>query len=189
MKIAMPPEEAAALKRYIKSAKGILEYGSGGSTVYGSKSNADFIVTVDNDKEFLDKVRESYGNTPTSPELITVHSYIGPSKLWGYPVDKSHQHLWKNYPQDIWNKAKELNLSPDTIIIDGRFRVACFLYSISQAEDGTIIFWDDYVNRDSYHIVETILRPQITIGRAAVFVVKNQELDQELFDKYCNDVR
>lgn len=39
-------------------------------------------------------------------------------------------------------------------MIDGRFRVACFLYSLLCAETGTVILFDDYSLRFRYHLVE-----------------------------------
>lgn len=190
MKIAMPEQETNALKELIDSSTNILEYGSGGSTIYASNSKAKCILSVDNDNEWIEKIIKEYENIDyPKPKLITVHSYIGPSGLWGYPKDKSHQEQWKYYPIDVWDEANIVGISPDTIIIDGRFRVACFLYSIASAKPGTKIFWDDYVNRESYHVVENILKPEKTVGRAAIFTVGKHELNEEMFNKYCNDVR
>lgn len=187
MKIAMPKAETQALKNIIDNAGIILEYGSGGSTIYGGKSRAKTIISTENDKEFLDKVIAEYDNS--GPRLIPVHVYVGETKMWGYPINKDFQHKWPEYPVTPWYVAKKNNLDPDTIIIDGRFRVACFLYSIGHAKSGTTIFWDDYINRDSYHVIENICKPQKTFGRAAVFVKDHEEFDQQMFDKYCQDMR
>jgi hypothetical protein len=187
MKIAMPVDETKALKNMIDEASIILEYGSGGSTIYGGKSNAKAIISTENDKKFLDKVVAEYNKD--GPLLVPIHVYVGETKMWGYPINKDYQHRWPEYPVAPWNMAKEKGIDPDTIIIDGRFRVACFLYSIGHAKPGTIIFWDDYVNRGSYHAVEDICKPRKTIGRAAVFIKEDETFHQDMFDKYCNDMR
>ena len=187
MKISMPPVETTALKNIIDNAKIILEYGSGGSTIYGGKSNAQAIITTENDRDFLHSVIEQYDRG--GPPLIPVHVYVGETKMWGYPINQDFKHKWPEYPVAPWKVAKEKELNPDTIIIDGRFRVACFLYSIGHAKPRTIIFWDDYVNRESYHVVETICKPKQIYGRAAVFVKENETFNQNMFDKYCQDMR
>jgi hypothetical protein len=187
MKISMPPQETKALKNMIDEANIILEYGSGGSTIYAGKSNAQAIISTENDRDFLNKVVEEYDKT--GPTLFPVHVYVGETKMWGYPIDKKFQDGWSEYPIAPWKIAIENELDPDTIIIDGRFRVACFLYSIGYAKPGTIIFWDDYVNRESYHDIESICRPRKIIGRAAIFIKEHEEFHQDMFDKYCNDMR
>lgn len=190
MKIAMPPQETEELKKIIDTSSNILEYGSGGSTIYAALSDADNIISVENDREFLDKVILEYEAIELfKPNLFPIHSYIGPTKMWGYPIDDSHKHLWKNYPVSGWNIAREYSIDPDTIIIDGRFRVACFLYSIGHCKKDAVIFWDDYVNRESYHVIEKICKPRHIYGRAAVFIKNDEVFDQEMFDKYCNDMR
>ena len=183
----MPPTETAALKKVIDNAKIILEYGSGGSTIYGGKSNAEAIITTENDRNFLHSVIEEYDKN--GPTLIPVYVYVGETKMWGYPINQDFKHMWSEYPVAPWKMAREKRLNPDTIIIDGRFRVACFLYSIGHSKPGTTIFWDDYVNRKSYHVVEEICKPQKIHGRAAVFIKNNETFNQDMFDKYYNDMR
>jgi hypothetical protein len=187
MKISMPPVETEALKEIIDSAENIIEYGSGGSTLYAGKSKAKTIITTENDKNFLDKVISKYPKD--GPKLFPVYSYTGLTGMWGYPLNDAEKHLWKNYPMSPWKIAKEYDISPDTIIIDGRFRVASFLYSIGHAKSETAIFWDDYLNRKYYHVVEDICKPVAVFGRSALFVKNNESFDQEMFDKYCSDMR
>ena len=183
----MPPAETRALKNLIDDAKIIIEYGSGGSTIYAGKSNAQAIITTENDKEFLRSVVDQYDKD--GPTLIPIHVYVGETKMWGYPVNQDFKHLWPKYPVAPWKVAREKDLDPDTIIIDGRFRVACFLYSIGHSKPGTIIFWDDYVNRESYHIIEDICKPRKIYGRAAVFIKEHEDFHQDMFDNYCQDMR
>jgi|LakMenE18May11ns_1017448.scaffolds.fasta_scaffold9924938_3 hypothetical protein len=71
----------------------------------------------------------------------------------------------------IW----EQSLLPDVVLIDGRFRVACFLASVLSATKFTQIFFDDYVDRDYYHVVEEIMKPMRFCGRQAIFEVEELE--------------
>ena len=183
----MPVEETARLKNIIDHSDVILEYGSGGSTIYAGQSNVKCVITTENDQEFLNKVISNYPNS--GPKLIPNYVYVGETGMWGYPINKDHADKWHRYPIAPWEAAKENNLSPDTVIIDGRFRVACFLYSLGHAERDTTIFWDDYVNRESYHVVEEIIKPLAIYGRAAVFEKKSETFHKEMFDFYCQDMR
>ena len=68
-----------------------------------------------------------------------------------------------------WEIARASNIVPDTVFIDGRFRVASFLYTLVAARAGTTILFDDYVKRPEYHVVEEFCRVESTHGRLAVF--------------------
>jgi hypothetical protein len=56
-------------------------------------------------------------------------------------------------------------------MIDGRFRVACFLTSLIYAQPQTVILFDDYEDRPVYHVVEKHLKPVLMAGRMAKFIV------------------
>ena len=79
------------------------------------------------------------------------------------------------------------NLKADVILIDGRFRVASFLFSLINAKEGSIIIFDDYMNRPHYHVVEEVLEVYENFGRQAVFKVPkvfNKKLAEELLKKF-----
>ena len=72
-------------------------------------------------------------------------------------------------------------------MIDGRFRVACFLNSLLNADPNTIILFDDYINRPHYHIVEEFLKPTQSCGRQACFVVPktlNKDKIKEMYNQF-----
>jgi len=69
-------------------------------------------------------------------------------------------------------------VKPDLVVIDGRFRVACFLHSLLAAEAGTPILFDDYTNHPRYHLVEEFCPIEQSEGRQALFSVP-AELDRE----------
>jgi len=78
-----------------------------------------------------------------------------------------------------WSEIIKCNQFPNVILIDGRFRVACFLASLLLAKPGTIILFDDYVNRPHYHVVEKHLSLSKAAGRMVEFVIK-ENLVKEL---------
>ena len=77
--------------------------------------------------------------------------------------------------------------SPDVVLIDGRFRVACFLYALIHTKPGTVIIFDDYADRPEYHVVEEVISPVEVDQRQAKFVRPNGELSKaaaHLLDKF-----
>ena len=150
-----------------------VEYGCGGSTSYAvNVANIKNIISVDSSKEWVDKVIESLSNSET--RLIIKHCDIGPIGEWGTPQSRDFsQNFWR-YAILPWVVAKECNLVPDLVLVDGRFRVACFLYSLLCSRIGTLIMFDDYFDRPQYFIVERFCQLSERHGRMAVFCVEHK---------------
>lgn len=165
----MPDAAVTVLSERLKSTKCYLEYGSGGSTVLAANLGVQRIFSVDTSAEWLDKVRATIGEG-YSGILETLFVDIGPTKKWGYPVSNSQFQKWPQYFISPWEHIGEAKLSPDLILIDGRFRVSCFLVSLAYASIGTTLLFDDYVNRKYYHAVERLLKPINCHDRMAEFV-------------------
>jgi hypothetical protein len=55
------------------------------------------------------------------------------------------------------------------VLIDGRFRAACFLTVLLRIERPVAVYWDDYASRPAYHDVERYARPAEVVGRMARF--------------------
>jgi hypothetical protein len=101
--------------------------------------------------------------------LTNVHIDIGETGSWGNPVDESGIHNYWSYPSVVWELIADQDNDPDLILIDGRFRVACFLTSLLHARASTTIIFDDFYDRDHYHLVQRFLEPTQRVGRAAIF--------------------
>ena len=65
------------------------------------------------------------------------------------------------YPMVPWDLARARGLAPDLVLVDGRFRAACFLASLLFARPGAVILFDDYVDRPFYHTVEAFGTPAL----------------------------
>ena len=77
---------------------------------------------------------------------------------------------------------------PQLVLIDGRFRVACFLTSLLRAKPGTLLLFDDYTERAYYHVIEEFLRPQQQTERQAVFEVPtavDREAIRAMLTQFC----
>jgi hypothetical protein len=80
-------------------------------------------------------------------------------------------------------------ISPDLVLIDGRFRVFCFLTSVKFAPVGTKILFDDYINRPFYHVVEEFCERIDTCGRQALFEVSQsakKKVSDEILSTFQN---
>ena len=86
----------------------------------------------------------------------------------------------------------EDDIKPDMVLIDGRFRVCCFLTSIKYGNTGTKIVFDDYYSdrRNIYHIVEEFITPNLRHGRQAIFEIPAKDgIDMETLDQYIASFR
>lgn len=164
----LEPEALSVFDHYVSNAACYLEYGAGGSTVRAAQRGARYIITVDSSRKWIDAVRAHVG---AFGRIELVYCDIGEVGPWGRPRDQKGLHGYFAYMSMPWQIARGQALEPTVILVDGRFRVACFLYSLLCAQGGTIILFDDYVNRDHYHVVEQFSRPHEYYGRMAVFEV------------------
>lgn len=159
-------------KNSLSKCSNYLEYGSGGSTVLASQYNLNSIISVDSDKFWADKVESEIDR---SRKFISInYCDIGPVRDWGIPTDLSGSKNYWKYVVLPWKVSKDRNTYPDLILIDGRFRVSCFIYSWMNADEGTTILFDDYTVRPEYHVLERIFTPIATHGMMAEFSVTSE---------------
>ena len=104
---------------------------------------------------------------------------------WGNPGKNATNIQKINYSNQITKLSKEEQDSIDLVLIDGRFRVACFLTTLRYANPKTKIYFDDYLTRPFYHEVEEFEVPIEETTRAAVFIV-NGSYDIEKLDYLIN---
>lgn len=165
----LEPEAIAVFDYHVRDAACYLEYGAGGSTVRAALNGTKHIIAVDSSRSWVEAVRAQVN---AAAHVDVLYCDIGEVGCWGRPVDKQGIHAYHAYMQTPWKVAREQGLAPSIVLVDGRFRVACFLYSLLCAQAGTIILFDDYVNRPHYHAVEEFSRPFAFHGRMAVFEVQ-----------------
>jgi hypothetical protein len=158
------------------------EYGVGESTVWVSQNTSAAIVAVETDSRWAEKIIEKI----QKKNVQITHIDLGNVGPWGRPTGYSRRSKFSSYFNSIWDHPR----TPDVVLIDGRFRVACFLTSYLRAGPGTTIFFDDYLERHNYHIVEEIIKPFTTEGRQAIFRVgddvPNRESALELIVLFSN---
>lgn len=171
----MPAEEAKLLESLLDSATCFLEYGAGGSSILAGTKGVKYIFSVESDRNFLKAVATRLSQISRSTKIEKVYVNIGETERLGKPTGYEKVVNWPKYSSHVWSILKEKGQSPDLILIDGRFRISCFLCSLYFAEPGTVILFDDYYDREKYKAVERILLPEKRIGRMAKFLVPQKK--------------
>jgi len=155
-------------QREILSCQVYGEYGCGASTVWVAHHTAAKIVSVDSSAEWIAKVELE---TKSHREKLHIDRVdLGEIAAWGYPTTYRYRSRFHDYVASPWRHG----VKPDLVLIDGRFRVACFLHSLLTAEPGSRLIFDDYNNRPHYHLVEEFCPVKEREGRQALFLVPDQ---------------
>lgn len=181
----MPYEEIEVFRRALHGAAAYLEYGSGGSTLCAAGLGVPLIYSVESDSDHLAEVRAAFAErfAVQGQVLECVHADIGPTGRWGYPVNRDRVEAWPSYALAPWRLVEQHQVMPEVILIDGRFRVACFLVSLMKASPGTLILFDDYAERPQYHLVERHCPIESVHGRLAIFRAPEVRYPERLLDE------
>lgn len=177
--ITLPNAERKFVTKHYKAAKSILEYGSGGSTVLATEMGGKNVFSVESDVDWAGNLENALQRKfPNSKSTHIFHADIGPTKEWGHPVDNSAWQRFHKYPSEIWDQ--DFFVSPDVVLIDGRFRKACFATAALRITKPTIVLFDDYLERPYYHEVELLAKPVTIVGRMAKFELVPTEFPKDL---------
>ena len=141
--------DSQLFKQLARECNQYFEWGCGKSTVWVAENSDCNITSVDTSSEWLNATRLEVGDR----RIVQNHVDLGPLGGWGWPVDYSRMTDFSDYTTAI----SCLEGSPDLVLIDGRFRVCCFLNALLDCDVNTPIVFDDYIPRAHYHIVEQLL--------------------------------
>ena len=156
-------------KDLIKNVDTYFEYGCGKSTEYVYKYSNCNIYSVDTDQDWVKKIQQ-LTNGEKEKRLTIDWIDVGNVENWGYPITYAKRKYFFNYANNFYKK----NCKPDLVLIDGRFRIFCFLTTLKKAPSGTKIIFDDYTNRPLYHIAEEFSPVLEKCGRQALFEVNSK---------------
>lgn len=178
--ISMPPAERELMEDHYRRARMILEYGSGGSTVFGARHTTAQIISIESDAAWAENLRAGLvAEGSMRPGIEILHANIGPTKAWGMP--RTHNE-WRRYwalPMAIWQSERKP--APDLVLIDGRFRLGCFAAVLLHTEKPVTVLWDDYAKRKDYHVAEQWVPAAEKVGRMARFEVTPRALNNADF--------
>ena len=142
------------------------EYGCGASTDWVLNHTKASVMAIDTSKQWLDFVANKLSANQRDRFKYS-HVDMGELRSWGRPISYANRKNFSLYTDWLWQQDQK----PDTILIDGRFRVCCFLTTLKHAPVGTKILFDDYTDRPHYHLVEDYLKREEEYGRQALFKV------------------
>ena len=162
----------AVFKALLPKASTYAEYGVGKSSLWVLANSHASIFAVDTSEYWIDHVRSKAGESAARFDIDWVD--LGPIGWAGRPKNYARRTTFQRYIESPWNRGQK----PEVILVDGRFRVACSLYSLASADPGSTILFDDYKDREHYHVVEEFLEPTRFCGRQAIFEVP-EALDRE----------
>lgn len=170
---AEPLMDEPGKMRFFQAVRGsrcYMEYGAGGSTVYAcTVAQVPTVISVDSSGAWRDQVLAAVSSAPSKIHLQFVD--LGQVGDFGRPTSRDRVEDYWRYMVAPWLVARSEQLVPDTILIDGRFRVASFLYSVLSSRPGTVILFDDYHDRPQYWAVEKFCPLRERCGRMGVFSV------------------
>jgi hypothetical protein len=148
MDLRMSHEEKNLFRLQLDSASNYLEFGMGGSTIAAIERGLP-VVSVESDRQWISNVQETIGQQfpERKSNFKPIFVDIGPTREWGIPCSKEKQHLWPNYFMSVW---ADLDKTPDFVLIDGRFRTACFFSCLFALPSTTRIAIHDF--RDGYEV-------------------------------------
>lgn len=175
--LTFSPEVAALVQDTYAAARVILEYGSGGSTVLAAGMPGKTIFSVESDTRWTESLKAYLDAAGAASEVCLHHAAIGPTGKWGRPLDHSGYRRYHRYPLEVWDRPDFT--APDTVLIDGRFREACFYTVMLRCTRETVVLFDDYGDRPRYHAVERFASPVAMQGRMAKFVLGERALPRE----------
>lgn len=168
MKLAMRPEEIALFKSLLACSRRYVEFGSGGSTVLAASLVREAVTSVDSSSEWLDKVRQECVARECRIEPKLIHVDIGELKDWGFPRNTARKSDWASYHS--WIRNGEDGALADLFLVDGRFRVACFLQVFLQGNPDSLIAVHDFANRPKYHVIHEFGQEVARAENLSVFV-------------------
>lgn len=165
-----PPDEGELVAREFAHATSILEYGSGGSTVLAARSTQAKVLSIESDKDWADKMTSFLKAQDLGGDRVKIHwSDVGPTGKWGYPKDQSKFRKYPNYAFCPW---EDFEVTPDVVLIDGRFRLACFAATLLFVKKPTTVLFGEYNARNAYKPAGQFAQPVKSMGRMAKFVIK-----------------
>ena len=174
--LSFPARDQAVVKKHYAAANAILEYGSGGSTVLAASLGKP-VMSVESDPSWANQMNAFLTEQHPNAQAAVTHVDIGKTGKWGKPLKPDGALNYHSYPMSAWDS--EGFQHPDVILIDGRFRVACFCTVLLRLNRPATVLFDDYKEREKYHIVERLFKPVEQHEQMAVFELSPTQIPTE----------
>ena len=182
----MSNKEKKLFDNRIKDSKVYLEFGTGGSTFRVlQKSNA-IVYSIDSSADWIDLMREyrQIRKAESIGKLSLFHVEIGPTREWGRPIGTKYKEMFPNYSSKFFNLIDKKVI--DTVLIDGRFRVACALKTLLECyqNNNLQIIIHDFSNRAQYQVLLNYFDVVDKVESLVVLRIKNNIDINSISDTY-----
>lgn len=131
--------EIKFIEKFLNKNDSMLEWGSGGSTVYFCQFVKEY-YSIEHDKKWFDRVND------VLPSNVKYY-FVPPDE----PLTKVTQ---KSQVISYINFCNSINKKFDKVLIDGRGRQWCAETVIPYLNKDSVVFIHDYCNRKRYHVAE-----------------------------------
>jgi hypothetical protein len=174
----MADDEVSLFESFLRTASSYVEFGCGGSTVLAVNHVSDSVISTDSSQERLDRVAAECRGVAGRLQPKLVLADIGPTGDWGRPIDDSCRDRWPTYARRIWQE--EGAADADLFLVDGRFRVACFLEILARCRSDALVMIHDFSVRREYFAVREFAREVAVASDLSVFVRRPSIDDRRL---------
>jgi hypothetical protein len=157
LEMVMSAAEASLFEAFAKRAKSYLEWGAGGSTLVAARLVGGRVTSVESSQAWLDRVDRELGYARMQDRVRLHRVDIGPVGEWGWPAGHAHRYQWPGYYGEPY-RAGAAKTDAGLVLVDGRFRVACFARFMVNAPPTSVVLVHDYANRPEYHVIGRISR-------------------------------
>ena len=185
MPIAMRPDEVALLRSLLACSRSYVEFGAGGSTCLAAQTVAHSVLSIDSSRDWLDKVASVAAKKAYPVQPILSHVDIGVVGDWGYPQDQATRSQWPAYHEAVWSHPAAADA--DTVMVDGRFRVACFMQVMMRCRADTVAIVHDFGDRPQYADIHQVAREVVRTANLSAFVRRtgvNPATAENLLEQY-----
>ncbi|MBT0667868.1 hypothetical protein HT136_05745 [Novosphingobium profundi] len=165
-------------KRVVRGARCYGEYGCGKATGWVLAHAACPVLSVDTSGRAVARVARA--NAANRRRLTIAQVDLGPLGRRRRPLGYAHRAQFAHYVDFLWHQPEK----PEVVLIDGSFRVCCFLTALAHAREGSYLLFDDYVGEARYRLVEEYVPCLEVCGRQGLFQVPAREsLDLQRLDQ------
>jgi len=188
--VHMDPEERELFYKMVNQSSYYLEFGAGGSTaVVASSPNIKKAYSVESDPQWVSllKKEDVVSRAIADGRLELMWADTGAVGDWSYPKDNSSMSKWPNYSAPPLDD----DFPFDTVLVDGRFRVACFLKTLrriapERRKEIVLMVHDYTIRKDKYRAMEDFADIAEQTHTLTVFK-KKADVDSEKLDRAISE--
>lgn len=171
----------------VSNSSHYLEFGMGGSTFRALKKSNAQVYSIDSSISWIGYMRSFlFIRMMENKRLSLFHVDIGETGEFGHPKNQISKEKFIDYSSSIFESIDKTKV--DTVLVDGRFRVACTLKTIMECQenDSLSIMIHDF-HREYYHPVLKFLDIKSRVDNLVVCEIREGleiEVLETMYEQY-----